>query len=356
MQKQRSPYTGGGFNLQQLKATTFNKAEMANGRPFLAQLAHQVQVQQRPQHHLSGSPPQSMGFLPGKKTPHSAHAAYDRGHAAPDHGPCIGTSRSYNSISNYNGAYEGELPINLIKMGNAPMTGDCCGMRHLPHDEGHNDNNTLDHLDKMGGMGHMDMENMNSMSNVGHMGHGGYGAPIAHMDSMDSGKTYQSDTDSETEYSQHMQSVDAINGEPTRWRRAFDFLKSGMPPHRQERMEAVLQRCCESTFFNHLLLVLQLFSILFGGLLMQSLRLGTNLGQLNFRLWHCKFQLRTFQRQLLWRMANAKGNDAMLFLGVMLVSPWLFLLSLVGFCISFVFHFKEGVGIILRYLRVQMLN
>ncbi|EDW17235.2 uncharacterized protein LOC6586490 [Drosophila mojavensis] len=375
MQKQRSPYTGGGFNLQQLKATTFNKAENVSGRPFLAQLAHQVQVQQRPQHHLSGSPPQPMHFLPGKKTPHSAHAAYDRGHAGQDHAPCTGTSRSYNSISNYNGAYEGDLralPIILTKNSSAPMTGDCCGMRHLARDDDDNNNNSMDHLDKMGGMGHMDsmghMENMNSMSNAGHLGHGGYGGHVGpmgsmgsmgsmgHLDSMDSGKAYQSDTDSETEYSQHIQSVDAANGEPTRWRRAFDFLKSGMPPHRQERMEAVLQRCCENTFFNHVLLVLQLFSILLGGLLMQSLRVGANLTQLSFRLWHCKFQLRTFQRQLLWRMANAKGNDAILFLGVMLISPWLFLISLVGFCISFMFYFKEGVGVILRYLRLQMLN
>lgn len=54
MQKQRSPYTGGGFNLQQLKATTFSKNESLNGMPFLVQLAHQVQVQQRPMgNHLA---------------------------------------------------------------------------------------------------------------------------------------------------------------------------------------------------------------------------------------------------------------------------------------------------------------
>lgn len=302
-----------------------------------------------------------MHFLTGNKTPHSAHAAYDRGNAGQDHAPRSGTSRSYNAISNYNGAYEGDLrplPITLTK-NIAPMPGDCCGMRHLAHDNDNN-NNSMDHINSVG-----HMENMNSTNNVGHMAHGSYGGhlspmgamgAIGHMDSMDSGKAYQSDTDSETEYSQHMKIVDAANGEPTRWRRAFDFLKSGMPPHRQERMEAAVQRCCENTFFNNILLVLQLFTILVGGLLIQSLRMGVNLTQISFRLWHCKFQLRSFQRQLLWRMANAKGNDAVLFLGVMLVSPWLFLISLVGFCISFIFHFKEGVGVVLRYLRLQMLN
>jgi len=43
MQKQRSPYTGGGFNVQQLKSTNFGNTEGLNGMPFLVQLAKQVQ-------------------------------------------------------------------------------------------------------------------------------------------------------------------------------------------------------------------------------------------------------------------------------------------------------------------------
>lgn len=264
------------------------------------------------------------------------------------------------------------MPLGQTNKSNLPLGDDCCRMGHVDKNMGH--------LDKMGGVGHMEnmenmenmanrghmenvghLENMNGMNNMGHMGymnHMGHMGHVGHMDSLGrpSGKTYQSDTDSETEYCQHIQNIDVANGQSTRWRRVFDYLKSGMPAQRQERMEAALQRCCENTFFNHVLLVLQLLSILIGGFLMQSLRLGINLTQISFRLWHCKFQLRTFLRQLLWRMANAKGNDAVLFLGVMLISPWLFLISLVGFGISFVFYFKEGVGATLRQLRLQMLN
>lgn len=49
MQKQRSPYTGGGFNVQQLKSPNFGNADGLNGMPFLVQLAKQVQ---RPIHRV----------------------------------------------------------------------------------------------------------------------------------------------------------------------------------------------------------------------------------------------------------------------------------------------------------------
>lgn len=43
MQKQRSPYTGGTFNVQKLKSAEFEKGDGLNGMPFLVQLAQQVQ-------------------------------------------------------------------------------------------------------------------------------------------------------------------------------------------------------------------------------------------------------------------------------------------------------------------------
>jgi len=68
-------------------------------------------------------------------------------------------------------------------------------------------------------------------------------------------------------------------------------------------------------------------------------------------LGRAKFQLRSSLRQMLWRLANAKGNDTLLFLIVVLVTPWLFLLSLVGFAISFVFSMRTGVVEGVRQLR-----
>lgn len=43
MHNQRSPYTGGTFNVQKLKSPKFDKSDGLNGMPFLVQLAQQVQ-------------------------------------------------------------------------------------------------------------------------------------------------------------------------------------------------------------------------------------------------------------------------------------------------------------------------
>ncbi|EDW39556.1 GL11916 [Drosophila persimilis] len=42
------------------------------------------------------------------------------------------------------------------------------------------------------------------------------------------------------------------------------------------------------------------------------------------RLWNSKFKLRTIQRQLLWRMANARGDETLVFFAVLMTTPWLF--------------------------------
>ncbi|XP_033255675.1 uncharacterized protein LOC117195132 [Drosophila miranda] len=39
-------------------------------------------------------------------------------------------------------------------------------------------------------------------------------------------------------------------------------------------------------------------------------------------------------RQLLWRMANARGEEALVFFAVLMTTPWLFSLSLLGFILS----------------------
>lgn len=43
MHNQRSPYTGGTFNVQNLKSTNFEKGDGLNVMPFLVQLAQQVE-------------------------------------------------------------------------------------------------------------------------------------------------------------------------------------------------------------------------------------------------------------------------------------------------------------------------
>lgn len=167
--------------------------------------------------------------------------------------------------------------------------------------------------------------------------------------------SYRKDTDSESEFTEHQkQFVVKVYTKPL-WLRIVDYLKSGMPPQQQERMDIVL-RGRESTHYSHVLLLLQLIVILAVGALMQSLQMGISVGQLSYGLWRCKFQLRSFQRQLLWRMANAKGNDVIIFLGILLITPWLFLTSLIGFIVSLLFFIKEGLGTVLLQVRLFMFN
>ncbi|XP_043071506.1 homeobox protein 5 isoform X2 [Drosophila grimshawi] len=165
---------------------------------------------------------------------------------------------------------------------------------------------------------------------------------------------YQSDTDSEleTEYRKNSHTSEScIFPKDSRCRRGIEYLKSTMQPQRQMLMEAAMQRFCENTFLNRMLLLLQLFGILATGAIVHGVRLGINLTQRSFRLLHCKFKLRSLLRKLLWSLAGAKGDDALLFLGVLIISPWLFLIGLVGFIISSVLHFKEVLGtIMLNYV------
>lgn len=167
--------------------------------------------------------------------------------------------------------------------------------------------------------------------------------------------SYENDTDSESEFTEHQKQFGMKVYTKPLWLRIFDYLKSGMPPQQQERMDIVLQGR-ESTHYGHVLLLLQLIGILAVGALVQSLQMGISVGQLSFGLWRCKFQLRSFQRQLLWRMANAKGNDVIIFLGIMLITPWLFLTSLIGFIVSLLFFIKEGLGKVLLQVRLFMFN
>lgn len=164
------------------------------------------------------------------------------------------------------------------------------------------------------------------------------------------------DTDSESEFTEHQKQFGHKPYAKSFWRRALDNLKSGMPVQQQERLESVLQRFPDSSFFGYALLLLQLLAILFLGAVLKTFYMGISVGHLNFGLWRCKFQLRSFQRQLLWRMANAKGNDVIIFLGIMLITPWIFLTSLIGFFVSLLFFVKESLGTALLQVRLYMFD
>lgn len=170
-------------------------------------------------------------------------------------------------------------------------------------------------------------------------------------------KSYtNNDTDSESEFTEHQKQFGHKPHGKSFLRRAFNNLKSGLPVQQQERLESVLQRIPDSSFFGSAFLLLQLLAILFLAAVLKIFLIGISVGHLNFGLWRCKFQLRSFQRQLLWRMANAKGNDIIIFLGIMLITPWIFLTSLIGFLVSVLFILKESLGTALLQVRLYMFD
>ncbi|KAH8380390.1 hypothetical protein KR009_010336 [Drosophila setifemur] len=159
---------------------------------------------------------------------------------------------------------------------------------------------------------------------------------------------FPGDTDSETDLCMQMKDAEAEGD--SRWRRAFNCLLAALPEQRRRRWEAGFQSCSESVIAKHLLLVLHLLVLLLG----QAKHLGTLMVGLKARLWRLKFQVRTTMRQMLWRLANLKGNDTLIFLFIVLATPWLFLISLVGFGISFIFSMKTGLAEGLRLVRKRM--
>ncbi|KAM8710707.1 hypothetical protein ACLKA7_017346 [Drosophila subpalustris] len=332
MQKQRSPYTGGGFNVQQLKSPSFGNTEGLNGMPFLVQLAKQVQ---RPIQRVGSPPPQPFSKLGGDTA-----AGHERGLRS-------GTPRSYDSDNNviinhtrcnnnnnnslhlsHNHCYEGEMPT--LPLGACHIINSSSSNIPFPSQA---QNDEFSHKFQ-----HMEPP-LDALHPLEHLG----GHPVG-------------DTDSESEYGQHMKDFGGKCTGQIYWRRAFDCLKARMPPQRQERMEMTLRKCRAHSVAGHVLLLLQLLRILLLGAIGQGLRLGINFGQTSYQLWRCKFQLRSIVRQFLWRMANAKGNDVLLFLGIMLVTPWLFLISLVGFIVSTLFHVKLGLGAFWSKLRLTVLR
>ncbi|XP_043651186.1 uncharacterized protein LOC122618660 [Drosophila teissieri] len=157
-----------------------------------------------------------------------------------------------------------------------------------------------------------------------------------------------SDTDSESDLCSKQKSAELPE---SRWRRAYDCIMDSLPEQRRQRLEVMITRCGQSAIAKHLLVLLQLLALMVVVGFRQVTRFGSLCGGVRYPMGRAKFQLRSNLRQMLWRLANAKGNDTLLFLIVVLVTPWLFLLSLVGFAISFFFSMRTGVAEGVRQLR-----
>jgi len=137
----------------------------------------------------------------------------------------------------------------------------------------------------------------------------------------------------------------------SRWRRAINYVTAALPEQQRQRMEVMVKRCGQSAIAKHLLLVLHLIALVVVVCFRQVARLGWLCGDIRSRLGRVKYQSRSYLRHMLWRLAIAKSNDTFLFLIVVLVTPWLFLLSLVGFGISFVFSMRTTLAEGVRQLR-----
>ncbi|XP_039488567.1 uncharacterized protein LOC120449935 [Drosophila santomea] len=157
-----------------------------------------------------------------------------------------------------------------------------------------------------------------------------------------------SDTDSESDLCSKQKGAELPE---SRWRRAFGYIMDTQPEQRRQRLQVMIKRCGQSAIAKHLLVLLQLLALVVVVGFRQVTRFGWLCGGVRYPMGRAKFQLRSYLRQMLWRLANAKGNDTLLFFIVVLVTPWLFLLSLVGFAISFVFSMRTGVAEAVRQLR-----
>ncbi|XP_017029708.1 uncharacterized protein [Drosophila kikkawai] len=156
------------------------------------------------------------------------------------------------------------------------------------------------------------------------------------------------ETDSESDLCIQKQGADLIT--ESRWRRILDCVLEAIPEHRRRRWEAYSQ----SAIAKHMLFVLQLFVMLVRGVVVLAAPLGGVMRSCRFGIWRTKSQLRSTMRQMLWRMVNAKANDTVVFLIVVLATPWLFLVSLVGFAFSLAFSLKTGLTQGVHQMRLRL--
>ncbi|XP_033255171.1 uncharacterized protein LOC117194787 [Drosophila miranda] len=129
---------------------------------------------------------------------------------------------------------------------------------------------------------------------------------------------------------------------------------STMQPEHRQRMVALYHLVLETTVVKVVLLVLQLLCCAVVWLVEKTVGFNETVGSKRHRLWNSKFKLRTIQRQLLWRMANARGDETLVFFAVLMTTPWLFSLSLLGFILSLAALLKKTVEQLVFQIRLHL--
>ncbi|XP_026850052.1 uncharacterized protein LOC113567053 [Drosophila persimilis] len=104
---------------------------------------------------------------------------------------------------------------------------------------------------------------------------------------------------------------------------------STMQPEHRQRMVALYHLVLETAVVKVVLLVLQM-------------------------LCCAVFWLVEKTRQLLWRMANSRGDETLVFFAVLTTTPWLFSLSLLGFFLSLAALLKKTVKELVFQIRLHL--
>ncbi|XP_026850047.1 uncharacterized protein LOC113567042 [Drosophila persimilis] len=129
---------------------------------------------------------------------------------------------------------------------------------------------------------------------------------------------------------------------------------STMQPEHRQRMVALYHLVLESAVVKVVLLVLQMLCCAVFWLVEKTVGINETVGSTRLRLLNSKFKLRTIQRQLLWRMANSRGDETLVFFAVLMTTPWLFSLSLLGFILSLAALLKKTVKELVFQIRLHL--
>ncbi|XP_026850103.1 uncharacterized protein LOC113567136 [Drosophila persimilis] len=129
---------------------------------------------------------------------------------------------------------------------------------------------------------------------------------------------------------------------------------SAMQPEDRQRMVALYHLVLETAVVKVVLLVLQMLCCAVFWLVEKTVGVNETVGSTRLRLWNSKFKLRTIQRQLLWRMANSRGDETLVFFAVLMTTPWLFSLSLLGLILSLAVLLKRTVKELVFQIRLHL--
>ncbi|XP_026850105.1 uncharacterized protein LOC113567141 [Drosophila persimilis] len=129
---------------------------------------------------------------------------------------------------------------------------------------------------------------------------------------------------------------------------------SAMQPEDRQRMVALYHLVLETAVVKVVLLVLQMLCCAVFWLVEKTVGVNETVGSTRLRLWNSKFKLRTIQRQLLWRMASSRGDETLVFFAVLMTTPWLFSLSLLGLILSLAVLLKRTVKELVFQIRLHL--